>query len=139
LELQDKLEDTFNFGIAGSNAALAGTMAGAYAKKEAWVGYYWAPTAIMGKLDMIRLKGSEYEAAAVNILVNKDMPEKAPDIVEILKKYSTSVADNNEFLSQMDNNDWTTEETAIWFLKNKESLWTQWVSKDVAEKVKAAL
>ena len=136
---ENKLEDTFNFGIAGSNAALAGTMAGAYAKKEAWVGYYWAPTAIMGKLDMIRLKGSEYEAAAVNILVNKDMPEKAPDIVEILKKYSTSVADNNEFLSQMDNNDWTTEETAIWFLKNKESLWTQWVSKDVAEKVKAAL
>jgi glycine betaine/proline transport system substrate-binding protein len=136
---ENKLEDTFNFGIAGSNAALAGTMAGAYKKREAWVGYYWAPTAIMGKLDMIRLKGSEYAPAAVNILVNKDMQEKAPDIVEMLKKYSTSVADNNEFLLQMDENEWTTEETAKWFLQNKEAVWTQWISPEMAEKVKAAL
>ncbi len=136
---ENKLEDTFNLSVAGSNAALAGTMAGAYQKEEAWVGYYWAPTAIMGKLDMIRLIGSEYEAAAVNILVNKDMQEKAPDIVEMLIKYSTSVADNNEFLLQMDINDWTTEETAKWFLQNKEAVWTQWISPEVAEKVKAAL
>jgi len=135
----NNLGDTFNFGVAGSNAALAGTMAGAYKKKEAWVGYYWAPTAIMGKLDMVRLKGSEYDAAAVNILINKDMPEKAADIVEMLKKYSTSVADNNEFLLQMDENEWTTEEAAKWFLKNKEAVWTKWISSEAAEKVKAAL
>lgn len=136
---ENKLEETFNFGIAGSNAALAGTMAGAYKKGEPWVGYYWAPTAIMGKFDMVRLKGSEYEAALVNILVNKDMPEKAPEIVEMLKKYSTTVADNNEFLSQMDENDWTTEEAAKWFLQNKEAIWTPWISPEAAEKVKAAL
>ena len=136
---ENNLEDTFNLGVAGSNAALAGTMTGAYKKKEAWVGYYWAPTAIMGKLDMVRLKGSEYAPAAVNILVNKDMQEKAPDLVEMLKKYSTSVADNNEFLSQMADNDWTTEETAKWFLENKEEVWAKWISPEMAEKVKAAL
>jgi glycine betaine/proline transport system substrate-binding protein len=136
---ENNLEETFNLGVAGSNAALAGTMTGAYKKGEAWVGYYWAPTAIMGKLDMVRLIGSEYAPAAVNILVNKDMQEKAPDIVEMLKKYSTSVADNNEFLSQMADNEWTTEETAKWFLQNKEAVWTQWISTEAAEKVKAAL
>jgi glycine betaine/proline transport system substrate-binding protein len=133
------LADTFNLGIAGSNAALAGTMVGAYKKQEAWVGYYWAPTAVLGKLDMIRLAGSEYEAAAVNILVTKTMLTRAPDVVEFLEKYSTSVDDNNEFLAIMDDNDWDSQQTAEWFLKNKEAVWTKWVSAEIAEKVKAAL
>ena len=133
------LEDTYNMGIAGSGTALAGVIAGAYKKGEAVCAYYWAPTAVLGKFDMVRLKGSEYEAADVNILVNKSMLEKAPDVVEMLKKYSTTVADNNEFLAQMDENSWDTQETAEWFLKNKEDVWTEWVSADVAGKVKAAL
>ena len=133
------LHDDFNMGVAGSGAALAGTMVGAYKKGEPWVGYYWAPTAVMGKLDMVRLKGSEYPAADVDILVNSSMLEKAPEVVEILKKYSTTVEDNNEFLSEMDTNSWDAAQTAEWFLKNKESVWTQWVSSDVAARVKAAL
>ncbi|MBF9014656.1 MULTISPECIES: ABC transporter substrate-binding protein [unclassified Oceanispirochaeta] len=133
------LEETFNLGIAGSGTALAGTMVGAYKKKEAWCGYYWAPTAVLGKLDMIRLAGSEYPAADVNILVSKSMLEKAPDVVEILKKYSTTVDDNNEFLAKMEDEGWDTMQTAQWFLKNKEEVWTKWVSSEVAEKVKAAL
>ena len=133
------LEETFNLAIAGSGAALAGTMVGAYEKKEPWVGYYWAPTAVLGRLDMIRLKGSEYDAAAVNILVNKSMLEKAPEVVEFLKNYSTSVDDNNEFLAKMDAEDWDTQETAIWFLKTKENIWTKWVDAEVAGRVKSAL
>jgi glycine betaine/proline transport system substrate-binding protein len=31
------------------------------------------------------------------------------------------------------------EDTAIWYLEEYESIWTQWVSADVASKVKAAL
>ena len=134
-----ELEDTFNMTIAGSNAALAGSMVGAYEKKEPWVGYYWAPTAILGRLDMIRLKGSEYDPADVNILVNASMLEKAPDVVEFLKVYSTTVAQNNEFLAKMEAMEWDTQQTAEWFLKNKEDVWTAWVSSDVADRVKAAL
>jgi len=133
------LDDKFNLGVAGSGSALAGTMVGAYKKGEPWVGYYWAPTAVMGRLDMVRLKGSEYPPADVDILINKSMLEKAPDVVEILKKYGTTVDDNNEFLSVMDENSWDAAQTAEWFLKNKEAVWTQWVSADVAAKVKAAL
>ena len=133
------LEDTFNLGIAGSGAALAGTMVGAYMKEEAWVGYYWAPTAVLGKLDMIRLAGSEYDPADVNILVTKTMLTRAPEVVAFLRNYATTVADNNEFLAKMDDNDWDSQQTAEWFLKNKEAVWTKWVSADVAKKVKAAL
>ena len=88
---------------------------------------------------MIRLKGSEYAPADVNILVTKSMLDRAPDVVEFLKKYSTTVDDNNEFLAIMDDNDWDSQQTAEWFLENKEALWTKWVSADIAEKVKAAL
>lgn len=133
------LSDTYNLGVTGSGSALAGSMVGSYKKHEGWVGYYWAPTAVLGKLDMIRLKGSEFDPALVNILVNKSMLEKAPDVVEILKKYSTSVDDNNKFLAKMDDEGWSTEETARWFLETQEDIWTKWVSSDVAEKVKAAL
>lgn len=133
------LEETFNLGIAGSNAALAGSMAGAFEKKEPWIGYYWAPTAILGKLDMVRLPGTEYDPAFVNVLVSKDMPERAPEVVEMLKKYNTTVADNNEFLAKMDSEGWDSQQAAEWFLKNKEEAWTGWVSDEVAEKVKAAL
>jgi glycine betaine/proline transport system substrate-binding protein len=133
------LGEAFNLGVAGSGSALAGTMVGAYKKGAPWVGYYWAPTAIMGKLDMVMLKGSEYPPADVNILINSSMLEKAPEVVEILKKYSTSVDDNNAFLAEMDDNSWDSTQAAKWFLENRESVCTQWVSSDVAEKVKAAL
>ncbi|MDC7219189.1 MAG: ABC transporter substrate-binding protein [Spirochaetales bacterium] len=134
-----KLKDTFNMSIAGSGSALAGTMVGADKKREPWVGYYWAPTAVMGKLDMVRLEGSEFPKADINILVNSSMLEKAPEVVEMLKKYSTSVEDNNEVLALMDQNEWDTTQAAEWFLKNKEDVWTEWVDASVAEKVKAAL
>lgn len=133
------LGDTYNLVIAGSGAALAGTMVGAYEKREPWIGYYWAPTAVLGRLDMIRLKGSEYDKAEVNILVNKRVVEEAPEVVEFLKNYSTTVDDNNEFLAKMSAEDWDTQETAIWFLKNKEDVWTKWVDSAVADKVKEAL
>jgi glycine betaine/proline transport system substrate-binding protein len=133
------LGDTFNQGVPGSGAALAATMVGAYEKGEPWVGYYWAPTAVLGRLDMVRLKGSEFEAADVNILVNKTVPERAPDVVEFLKNYKTTVDQNNEFLAVMEENEWDAEQTAVWFLKNKEDVWTGWVSSDVADKVKAVL
>ena len=136
---ENGLGDTYNLGIAGSGSALAGSMVAAYEKEEPWIGYYWAPTAVLGKLDMIRLAGTEYDKADVNILVNKNLLEKAPEVVELLKNYSTTVDDNNEFLARMDADDLDTTETAVWFLKNKEEIWTAWVSEEVAAKVKAAL
>jgi len=133
------LGDTYNQGVPGSGAALAATMVGAYEKGEPWVGYYWAPTAVLGRLDMVRLKGSEFPPADVNILINPSVEERAPEVVAFLKNYSTTVADNNKFLAEMEANEWDAEQTAEWFLKNKEDVWTSWVSDEVAEKVKSSL
>ena len=133
------LGEYFNKAIPGSDAAVAATMDAAYRRGEPWVGYWWEPTAIMGRLDMYMLPDTRLPPADINILVNKDLPERAPDVVDILKKYSTTVEMNNEFLAAKEKLDLDNEGAAIWFLKNREDVWTQWVDADVASRVKAAL
>jgi glycine betaine/proline transport system substrate-binding protein len=106
----------------------------------------------MGKLDMFKLEEPEYKkeifttsracaypSVRCNILVHKKLPEWAPDVVEFLKKYETNLKINNRFLGYMRDNKASTEEAAKWFLKEYESLWTDWVSSEVAAKVKAAM
>ena len=39
----------------GSGAGLSGSLAKAYEREEAWFGYYWAPTAILGKYEMVKV------------------------------------------------------------------------------------
>ncbi len=138
--------------IPGSDAALAGSMASAVKRGKPWVGYYWAPTWILGKLDMTALeeppfdektwnttKKCAFKSVQVNVLVNSKLPERAPGVVEMLKKYETTTALNNEILAFMQDTKGQAEDGAMWFLKNKENRWTQWVPADVAEKVKKAL
>jgi len=46
----------------GSGGALDAAIAGAFAKKQPIFTYYWAPTGLMGKVDLVRLKEPAYEA-----------------------------------------------------------------------------
>lgn len=138
--------------ITGSDAALAGSMAAAFKRGKPWVGYYWEPTWVLGKLDMYRLeeppysdevwnknKACAYKSVHVNILVSSSFMKQYPDVVAMLKKYETTTAMVNEVLAFMQDTKGKTDDGAIWFLKNKEDVWTKWVSEDVVTKVKAAL
>ena len=138
--------------ITGSDAALSGSMAAAVKKGKTWVGYYWEPTWVLGKLDMTRLeepafdqkvwdkdKGCTYGAVKINILVNTKLFKSAPDVVEMLRKYETKTAMTNKILAYMRDTKGSTEDGAIWFLKNRADVWTKWVPADIAGKVKAAL
>lgn len=133
------LYEDFTAFLPGSGASLAASMKGAYEAGEPWVGYYWEPTAIMYQLDMVRLKGSEFPAADVDIMMNVDSAEELPEVREFLERYHTSVQVNNEFLNVLDTEAENAEEAAVWFLKNREDVWTEWVSDEVAENVRAAL
>ena len=145
----DKYYDEFH---PGSGAALAASMVGAYKKGKPWLGYYWGPTWVLGKLDMTPLeepafdrkvwdkdKGCSFPSVRVNIAVNSDMPKKAPGVVEFLKKYETSQAMVNKALAFMQDNKASTQQAAEWFLKEYQDLWSGWVPADIAVKVKAAL
>ncbi len=47
----------------GSSGALAAEISGAFAKSRPIFTYYWAPTALMGKVDLVRLKEPPYDVA----------------------------------------------------------------------------
>ncbi len=133
------LSDHFNEFLPGSSTALAASMVGAFEQGEAWVGYYWEPTAVLGRLDMVMVPGTEFPPTSVDILVNTEYSKTAPQLIEFLKKYNTTIDQNNKVLAAMEEQELDSEGAARWFLENYEDHWTQWVSADVAEKVKAAL
>jgi len=40
------------------------SIAAAFDEKAPWLGYYWAPTAVLGKYPMVRVEVPEYDAEA---------------------------------------------------------------------------
>lgn len=147
----------------GSAAGLDGSVARAYERNEGWLGFYWAPTALLGKYEMVKLDfGAPADAAEwrrcntvadcpdpkknawpkdrVDTLVTKAFTERVdPAVMDYLKKRSWGNETVNELLSYMTDNQTTGEDGAKYFLQNNEDVWTKWVTPDVAEKVKASL
>ncbi len=146
------LADDYDVINAGSQEGLFASLAGAYEKGEPWLGYLWGPTWIAGKLDLTLLEepafdqavwddnhATAYPAVDLFIAANKDFPDKAPDVTEMFKKWKLDTATLDEVLSYMDKSGGEPVDAAIWFLKNKEDIWTTFVPSDIAEKVKEAV
>lgn len=155
-----ELEDSFNLFSPGSGGNLDASIARAFTREEPIVFYYWGPTALMGKYEMVQLEMPPYDADVwkcnsdpnctpkgkssfatppVVVATASWLKGEAPAVMDYLSK----VALNNVQISQMltwgDDNKAGAEETAENFLKTEEALWTSWVPADVAEAVKAAL
>lgn len=146
----------------GSAAGLDGSVAKAYERKEGWMGYYWAPTALLGKYEMVKLeygvphdeaewkrcntvadcadpKPNEWPKDSVQTLVTTGFAERAGEpVMDYFSKRSWSNDTVNKLLAWMTDNQATGEEGAKHFLKENPDIWAAWVPADVAEKVKAA-
>lgn len=146
------LDETLNNFMPGSDAAIVASLVDAYKNGEAWVGYYWSPTAVTAKYDLTLLEEAPYDKETweetratefppndVVVAVHKDLPDQAPDVVEFLSNYETNSELTEEALKYMDENDATPDEAADWWMQEHEDLWTSWVTDDVAAKVKDAL
>jgi len=146
----------------GSSAGLDGSLAKAYERKKGWVGYYWAPTALLGKYEMVKLghgvpyneaewkrcntvgdcpdpKPNDWPKDKVQTIVTAQFAKRAGPAMDYLKARSWSNETVNKLLAWMTDNQATGEGGAKHFLKNNESVWTKWVSPDVAAKVKTGL
>ncbi|ASN06639.1 ABC transporter substrate-binding protein [Virgibacillus necropolis] len=146
------LNDTFVNFMPGSDAAIVASMTDAIKAGEAWVGYYWSPTAVTAKYDLTLLqepefdqeiwektKGTEFPPNDVVVAVHKDMPDQAPKVVDFLSNYETTSKLTEEALKYMEENQASPEEAAIWWMGEHEDIWTGWVSEDVAKKVKDSM
>ena len=146
----------------GSAAGLAGAIARAYERGEPWLGYYWSPTAILGKYDMAMLgfgvphdsehwksctaipdcqdpKPNAWVESLIYTVVTSRFAESAPEALDYLRKRSWPAAVASAILSYMDENQYKGEDGAIYFFENHEDLWTPWLTAEQAERVRAAL
>ncbi len=146
----------------GSAAGLDGSIAKAYERKEPWFGYYWAPTAILGKYEMVKVdfgsgideahfmacisqadcadpKPTMYPPSPVHTVTTESFAGEAPEAYKYLTKRAFTNADMNKLLVWIEENQADGETAAIYFLKNHEAQWTPWLMADVAAKVKKAL
>jgi len=146
----------------GSGAGLAGSLAKAYERGEAWFGYYWAPTSIMGRYDMVKVdfgSGVDEEAfvncvtdpecidpvvtmyppSPVQTVTTTSFAERVPAAYAYLSKRAFSNAQMNALLAWMEDNQADGEYAAEYFLLEHEEIWTQWLPAEVAEQVKDAL
>lgn len=145
------LDEFYTFKTIDSNSTLSATLSGAYEKGEAWLGYNWEPTWIMGMYDMTLLEDSAYSpedfeqgigafpSVDVTVVATKGFEEEYPEVADFLSNYTTSSAITSQALGYMQANEVEADETAKWFLNENMDLWKPMVSDEAAEKIEAAI
>ncbi|CEO41287.1 glycine betaine ABC transporter substrate-binding protein [Photobacterium kishitanii] len=141
---------------------LSGSIAHAYAKKLPWIGYYWSPTAVLGNYKMVRVDFNSgvdrehfreciekpncknpqvtmFPPRAVDTIVTLKFAQRAPEITAYLSARRFSNQDMNNLMAWKVNNNADGEQVMAEFLNQYEAIWIQWVSPEVAAKVKGAL
>ena len=146
----------------GSAAGLDGSMAKAVERGQNWFGYYWSPTALIGKYNMVKLPfgvpfvGSEHWDGCI-VKPEQECANPKPSswtksavytvITDKLKKGSSAAANYlksrvypgkvmNGMLVYMQANQADGADAAAEFLKKHGNIWKKWVPADVAAKIK---
>jgi ABC-type proline/glycine betaine transport system substrate-binding protein len=143
----------------GTGAALAAAIAGAMLKREPILAYYWGPTWVLGKYDLVALeeppwnetdwrrlaadpaypRAVAYPTVAVAIGANARFAAAAPETAAFLRAYRTDAALINEALAAMQDSRGDAARAARTFLRRHGDIWHAWVAPAVAARVDAAI
>ncbi|WP_319411985.1 ABC transporter substrate-binding protein [uncultured Cohaesibacter sp.] len=158
-----KLSDAgFEMVEPGSAAGLADSLARAYEGKEPWFGYYWSPTAILGKYRMKKVdfgtgidethyrdcithkecmdpQATMFPSTAIQVVATSAFAKTHPEIMEFLGRLSLRNDEMNELLAWMEDNRADGKAAANHFLRNYEAVWSRWLSEDEAAKIRSAV
>lgn len=155
-----KLESSFELFSPGSGANLKASIARRVTQRKPLVAYYWGPTAVIGKYNLVKLgmpaynsenfkcltdknckdpKASGWKTSEVIVAVTTKLRDKAPNVAGFLGKLQVPNKVINKVLAWGDDNSASPAEVATHFLKTEEAVWTKWVPADVAGRVKASL
>ena len=145
------LNEYYNYVRSGSEATLFASIEAAYNLGEPWVGACWEPTWIVGKFDLVLLEdapyepelfakgGTEFPKMPLTIVSSAKFPSRAPDLVDFFTRYRTGSRIMSEALTFMHDTRASSEETAVWFLKNNDHLLDEWLEPEQAARVREAL
>jgi glycine betaine/proline transport system substrate-binding protein len=158
-----KLKDAgFDLIDPGSGAGLSGSIAKAFARQEPWFGYYWAPTAVLGKYKMVKVdfgsgvdkeefincssnidclepKVTMYPPSLVQTVTTESFAANSPAAYDYLSKRSFKNDKMNELLAWMEDNQADGDVAMEYYLTNNKDDWMKWVPANVADKVQKAL
>jgi glycine betaine/proline transport system substrate-binding protein len=141
----------------GSGAGLDGSIAKAGERGQAWFGYYWAPTTMIGKYELQPVdfasdfdaenwnncivlpvedckspQRSRWTVSEVVSLAQQSFVKDEPAAAAYVKARTLTVPELGKYLKYMDANQAPGDDAAIEFLLNEEAVWTKWVSADAA-------
>lgn len=156
LGMRDKIE-IFDH---GSGETLATSIAAAYENKEPWFGYYWGPTAVLGKYGMTEIKIGDIDEEVHTANQNEDndapevsgfppapvltvataaLAEREPEVAALMKNVSFDVVLLSNLLAWKDAESASAEETAVYFLQNHSDVWSAWLNDDARGKLAALI
>ena len=146
------LAETIQTVTPESETALHESLYAAYEQGLPWLGYLDNVMAPSLELELVQLeeppytdecwrttKGCAYEATKALVVINSQLPLRAPNIVAMLSLWQLGVDDYKRMALWRLDNDASYEETALWWLQNTPEIWREWVSDAAAESVQAAL
>lgn len=139
--------------------ALIETISTAFEENRGWLGYYWAPTATLGKYEMVRLdfgvrhdktewdnctavldcpdpKPNAWPKSKVYTATTEPFRRANPEAFAYLAKRSWSNRTVNELMAWANDNRASAEDAALHFLRTNEALWSQWLTPEAAKKLK---
>ena len=146
------LADVVQVVVPENEADLHQGLYDAYSEGRPWLGYLDNIMAPALQLDLVRLeeppftelcwltdKACAYEATLALIMSAADLPARAPDVAEMLRRWQLSVDDYRELALWRLDNEAGYGESALWWLAENEDIWREWVSDEAAEAVVEAL
>jgi glycine betaine/proline transport system substrate-binding protein len=154
-DFEGKGMEVFNH---GSGDTLPASMAAAYENREPWFGYYWGPTAVLGRYNMVAVDIgphvaeihacnqtqdcatpgiSAYPAAPVLTVVTSDFADRNPDIFELVSSISFGGQELSKLLAWQADNSASAEEAAVYFLTTSQDTWKGWVNEAATERLSA--
>ncbi len=167
--INDNLSKVFGFeanGVElfnhGSGANLAASIAAAFEDQAPWLGYYWGPTAVLGKYEMTRVTLGEinqefYLASTVpdadeSTLGVTDFPaspvynamttafmEREPEVAEFISNMVMPNDVVSKMLAWKDENNASADETAAWLITNYKDMVFGMVNEEARKNLGALL
>ena len=161
--VNDSLKEAFDLegnGIEvfnhGSGETLQAAMASAYESEEPYFGYYWGPTAPLGKYDFVSVDlgpyneevhscnqntectevgVSSFPSADVFNVVTTDLAEREPEAFELMQNLTFDNDVMNGLLAWHTDNEATVDEAVVHYLQNNQEEWMSWLSEDARSNV----
>ena len=146
----------------GSGTGLNAFWEGQVVKEKGAFGYYWAPTVLVGRLDLVSLEselgftGDENWSNCISVAVEEcenPQPTSFPvgqtgtivtsglnsEVVDYVTARGLDGSVITDMLVWSDDNQATSEDAAVEFLNRYPEIWTTWVTTDAASKITRSL